>query len=127
MEFFAEFPPKALSRIDDLGALMHKFGKHNSDRSIPSLRSSNRFATTTKKSGSDMIGTMLVCLLMLSVQFCDSFLNGCTYGPSGCTMDKYRNLLEELLINSEWLCSKNFIWHNLDEHQKAIRKLMFSI
>ena len=126
-EFFAEFPPKALSRIDDLGELIHQYGKHNSDRSIPSLSSRNGFTTITKKSGSDMIGTMLVCLLMLSVEFRNSFLNGCTFGPSGDKMDKYRNLFEELLIYSEWLNSENFIWQDLDEHQKTIRKLMFSI
>ena len=127
IEFFEEFPPKALSRIDYLGALIHRFGEHNSDRSIPSLSSRNGFTSITKKSGSDMIGTMLVCLLVLSVGFQNSFLQGCAYGPTETKMNKFWNLFEELLIYSEWLCSKGFVKQNLYRHQNRIKNLMFSI
>ena len=126
-EFFEEFPPKALSRIDDLGVLIHRFGKHNSDRSIPSLSSRNGFTSITKKSGTDMIGTMVVCLLVLSVGFRNSFLQDCLYGPTENKMNKFRNLFEELLIYSEWLCSKDFVKQNLDRHQNRIKNLMFLI
>ena len=127
IEFFEELPPKALSRIDDLGELIHRFGKHNSDRSIPSLSSRNGFTSITKKSGSDMIGTMLVCLLVLSVGFRNSFQQGCAYGLTETKMNKFRNLFEELLIYSEWLCSKDFVKQNLDDCQITIKNLMFSI
>ena len=89
-EFFEQFPPKALSRIDDFGVLVHHFGKHSSDRSIPSFNSRNGLTTITKKAGSDMIGTGLLCLLVLPLDFHKTILKGCAYGPTTRTMNNFR-------------------------------------
>ena len=126
-EFFQQFPPKALSRIDDFGVLVHHFGKHNSDRSIPSFNSRNGFTTITKKSGSDMIGTGLLCLLVLSLDFHKTILEGCAYGPTTRTMNTFQNLFQDLLIYAEWLCSDFFHKDLLDECHKNIQQLMLSI
>ena len=126
-EFFQLFPPKALSRIDDFGVLVHHFGKRNSDRSIPSFNSRNGFTTITKKSGSDMIGTGLLCLLVLSLDFHKTILKGCAYGPTTRTMNTFQSLFQDLLIYSEWLSSDIFQRDLLDECHNKIQQLMFSI
>ena len=99
--FFDKFPPKTLSQIYYFGDLVFNFGKRNSDRSIPSFNSRNGFTTLTNKSGTDMIGTELVCLLVLSMDFSKNNLYGCTNGPTDQTLDIYRNIIQDLLIYAE--------------------------
>ena len=126
-EFFQLFPPMALSRIDDVGVILHHFGKHNSDRSLPSFSSRNGFTTITKKSGTDIIGTGLLCFLVLSMEIRKSILRSCTYGPTDRILKKYQILFQDLLIYSEWLCANKYDKNLLHLCHLKIQRLMISI
>ena len=126
-DFFDSFKAKTLCKIDYFGNMVFQFGKRNSDRSIPSFNSRNGFTTLTKKSGNDILGTGLVCFLVLSMDFSKSNLYGCINGPPDQILDIYRNLIQDLLIYAEWLCSDYFNRNKLIEGHTRIQQLMVSI
>ena len=126
-EFFNEFSPMAQSRMDEFGKLLYIHGKHNSDRSIPSFNSRNGFTSLTKQAGSDRVGTCLLCLLILSMDFNDKeLLHRCVKGPSEKRRVRFRILFEELLIYAEWLCSERFDRTSLPKYHNKIRSLMIN-
>ena len=123
-DFFSKYSALALSRIDDIGVIIHRFGKRNSDRSIPSFSSRNGFTTLTKKSGTDIIGIGLLCFLVLSMDVRNSLLESCSKGPTDETMDQFQILFQDLLIYSEWLCENKYSKSLLDECHLKIQSLM---
>ena len=126
--FFDEYSQKALSRMDDFAKLLFKYGRHNSDRSIPSFHSRNGFTGLTKQSGTDKLSTCLVCLLLLSMDFNKSdFLIGCKDVPSERRREQYKFLFQEYLIYAEWLCSTKIRKSSLSQCHERIIKLMKSI
>ena len=120
--FFNEFSALPKSRMDAFGRLLFHYGRHNSDRSIPSFNSRNGFTNLTKLRGSDRIGTCLLCFLVLSMEYGqNNLLNGCHRFPEKKRLHDYRNLFQDLLIYSEWLCMDEYITNKLNcSHIKII-------
>ena len=122
--FFNEFGSMSQKKIDNYGKSMFTRFQHNSDRSIPIRYFRDGFTKMTKQKGSDKIGLSVIVMCCMNSKYKDTIMEGCRVGPTPNTMKKYINVLEKLIILSEWLCKDEIEISCLEQVHNNIINIM---